>query len=249
MNARNCIGARRLPSSSAPAFINRSRHTTDRYKPLLAQIAEALGKPSGISRESFLHSEAAWDAICMDYESRSSEPSFLDYFWTVRTMHGPLFALVEAADALPPARIIHSVCTGYAGFLGALLHYRRRLPFVLTEHGIYTKERRIDLAHAPWIHEDRSLFSGTVDDVGYLRQLLIASTRGSGAARIPLHTRSLRCMKATASGRSRMVPTSSGRASFPTASTWHGSSRCDRGDPTRSLWWWGPSGASFPSRT
>ena len=31
---------------------------------------------------------------------------------------------------------------------------RTRRPFILTEHGIYTKERTIDLAHAAWIKDE-----------------------------------------------------------------------------------------------
>jgi glycosyltransferase involved in cell wall biosynthesis len=40
---------------------------------------------------------------------------------------------------------LHSISTGYAGFLGALMHFEYGYPFILTEHGIYIRERRIDL--------------------------------------------------------------------------------------------------------
>jgi glycosyltransferase involved in cell wall biosynthesis len=55
---------------------------------------------------------------------------------------------------LPPARSYHALSTGYAGFLGALLRHRNDRPLVLTEHGLYTKERKIDLAGAEHIAGD-----------------------------------------------------------------------------------------------
>ncbi|MEY4581316.1 MAG: hypothetical protein RL701_6019, partial [Pseudomonadota bacterium] len=74
-------------------------------------------------------------------------------FWSLRLMHGPLFQLARIANAAAPARVFHTISTGYAGFLGTLLERRRHRPLVLTEHGIYTKERRIDLNRAEWFDE------------------------------------------------------------------------------------------------
>ena len=96
-------------------------------------------------------------------------------------MHGPLFTLAEIARNSPPARIIHSISTGYAGLLGAMLRFVRKRPYVLTEHGIYTKERKIDLAHAEWIKDAREAFGGGLDDdVSYIRRLWIRFFEGLG---------------------------------------------------------------------
>ncbi len=76
--------------------------------------------------------------------------------------------------------------TGYAGFLGALLQRQRGCPFILTEHGIYTKERKIDLAHAAWIKDGRrrGRRSGGAASarIWYLRQLWIRFFEGLGRA-------------------------------------------------------------------
>ena len=52
----------------------------------------------------------------------------------------------------------HAISTGFAGFLGALLHYITRRPLILTEHGIYTKERKVDL-QSLFIKEHRDSMS------------------------------------------------------------------------------------------
>jgi glycosyltransferase involved in cell wall biosynthesis len=148
---------------------------------LFAKVMESLGSKRGISRQDFLNSEQSWRRIREDYLRFCTDPSFVDYFWTVRTMHGPLFTLAEIARNMPPARVVHSVSTGYAGLLGAMLRFTRKRPYVLTEHGIYTKERKIDLAHAEWIKDAREAFGGGLDDdVSYIRRLWIRFFEGLG---------------------------------------------------------------------
>lgn len=148
---------------------------------LVTATALALGTKAGVPREDFLYSERAWERICTDYHRYCSDPSFVDYFWTVRTMHAPLFTLARIAHSLPPARVFHTVSTGYAGFLGMMLSNMRHKPLILSEHGIYTKERKIDLAHAEWIKEFRETFSGGLDErVSYIRRLWIRFFEGIG---------------------------------------------------------------------
>ena len=148
---------------------------------LLRRFIASIGAPDGIPSEDFLLSESAWDTICAEYQRRCTDTSFLDYFWTVRMMHAPIFKLAEIARTLPPSRIYHSVSTGYAGLLGVLLHHRTGHPFVITEHGIYTKERKIDLAQAEWIKESSEERQGGLrGGVGYVRQLWIRFFEGIG---------------------------------------------------------------------
>ncbi len=156
-----------------------------RGEPLPETLSEtvlaALGRRGRLPREDFLFSESAWEMITDHYERFCTDPSFVDYFWTVRTMHAPMFLLAEIADRLPPTRLLHSISTGYAGLLGVLAHHRNGLPFLLTEHGIYTKERKIDLAQADWIRDAREAFGGSLDaEVGYIRNLWIRYFEGIG---------------------------------------------------------------------
>lgn len=141
---------------------------------LLATLVSELGVAERLDLETFLYSKEAWELISASYSQFCTEPSFVNYFWTVRMMHAPLFKLAEVAKGVPEVRALHSVSTGYAGFLGMLLRFYRKVPFVLSEHGIYTKERKIDLAQAEWIQTPQEIFGSNLDaDVSYIRRLWI----------------------------------------------------------------------------
>lgn len=124
-------------------------------------------------QEDFLHSHEAWDFITEQYRQHCTDPSFVDYFWTVRIMHAPLWQLMTVAKNFIAVDTFHTISTGYAGFLGALLKQRTGKPLVLSEHGIYTKERKIDLFQAQWIHDNRGVLEKTSTEMAYFRQLWI----------------------------------------------------------------------------
>lgn len=128
---------------------------------------------NGANFEQFLYSEKSWKLICDLYQERCSDPSFVDYFWTVRNMHTPIWLLAAIAKRLVPARLYHTVSTGYAGFLGTLLHYSSGRPLILSEHGIYTKERRIDIFNSDWIQDNRNALQKDPTEVSYYRDLWI----------------------------------------------------------------------------
>jgi glycosyltransferase involved in cell wall biosynthesis len=138
---------------------------------LLEQLSGELG--GKLSRGEFLHSEASWAYIKSQYRRFCTDPSFVDYFWTVRIMHAPIWVLSDICETLIPVRAFHSVSTGYAGFLGALLKQKTGRPLILSEHGIYTKERKIDLFSAQWIADNRSVFQRDPTEISYFRQMWI----------------------------------------------------------------------------
>jgi glycosyltransferase involved in cell wall biosynthesis len=148
--------ARRRPRRNAPRAgtfegLHEAMRARTAPSPAVVDALAALDEPDGLSLHDFLHDDSSFEALCDEYDARHAGESFLDFFWTARTMHLPLFKLAAIARALPRFRIVHAVSTGYAGALGALVRRRTDARFVLTEHGIYTKERAIDLAHADWI--------------------------------------------------------------------------------------------------
>jgi polysaccharide biosynthesis protein PelF len=133
-----------------------------------------------LALREFLHSEASWERITAEYTQRCNDPSFVDYFWTVRIMHAPLWQLLSIADAAPRARVLHTVSTGYAGMLGALLAQLQDRPLLLSEHGIYTKERKIDLFQAQWIRDNRGVFERRGGQVAYFKDLWVRFFEGLG---------------------------------------------------------------------
>lgn len=111
----------------------------------LCDLVACLLRPDGIAVEDFLFGKTSWEYICASYGASASDQDFVGYFWTVRSMHSAVFKLARIARGLPKARLLHSVSTGYAGLLGAMRSIQTQTPFLLSEHGIYTKERKIDL--------------------------------------------------------------------------------------------------------
>ena len=142
---------------------------------LFALLDLVASAEPAITHEQFLFSMAAWENIVRSYEAHCTDPSFLNYFWTVRSMHAPVFLLADVARSTRTPPIIHAISTGYAGLVGAMLKGQNPTSsFILSEHGIYTKERKIDLSQAEWISEPTGNFEpGLTDDVGYIRQMWI----------------------------------------------------------------------------
>ncbi|MGR5142112.1 GT4 family glycosyltransferase PelF [Photobacterium sp. DNB23_23_1] len=123
---------------------------------LLSEVSEFLDSNNKLTLIDFLYSRASWEVLTERYLESVPRQSFVDFFWTYRNIYQPLFVLSRISQNLPKAKLFHSVSTGYAGFLGALSREKTQTPFILTEHGIYTKERKIDLSQATWIKDNHS---------------------------------------------------------------------------------------------
>jgi polysaccharide biosynthesis protein PelF len=100
----------------------------------------------------FVSSQPAWEALNICARGLAPEASFSDTFWAWRTLVGGLMSVLSAP--LPPANIYHAISTGYAGLYAVRAAREMKARSVITEHGIYTNERRIDLLLADWL-EDR----------------------------------------------------------------------------------------------
>lgn len=125
-----------------------------------------------ITKQFFLYGKPSWDYIESQYLEFTEDSSFTSYFWTIRNVHAPIWKIVEIASALPHFEIIHSPSTGYAGFLGSILRYNRKAPFILTEHGIYVKERKIDILESDMASSRQSLLD-PADGVEHLKTVWI----------------------------------------------------------------------------
>lgn len=98
----------------------------------------------------FLRSEAYLRIVtrlCLTDQYRNMP--FKDVFWTIRSMLVPLLNLLSCP--IPEADVYHSVSTGYAGLMASLFHYRTGKPFILTEHGIYSREREEEILKSDWV--------------------------------------------------------------------------------------------------
>lgn len=93
-----------------------------------------------------------FDVIQRVYEEKYSYLPFTEFFWTLRSMLLPLFYLLQ--QDLPKADVYHSVATGYCGVIGALASEIHHKPFIITEHGIYSREREAEIIKSDWAKGD-----------------------------------------------------------------------------------------------
>jgi glycosyltransferase involved in cell wall biosynthesis len=115
-----------------------------------------------------LNSSGAWDLLLHMYQKTMPRASFLDYFWSWRSLFGGLYSILLAE--LPAAKAYHAFCTGYAGLLLARARIETKRSCALTEHGIYSNERRIEIAGADWL-DDPHDFNLSVPAVRHERDL------------------------------------------------------------------------------
>ena len=153
----NDRGPRRRARTQREAWRAMKRFHLERGKERIrdaGKLLDALSHPQrrslGVSQAMF--SKQAWEFVVDRYNAVAAGTSFIDYFWTWRAVHAPLFQTLIAE--IPPARVYHAISTGYAGLLGVLAKRRSDRPFLLTEHGIYVRERTIDIGRANWIYEE-----------------------------------------------------------------------------------------------
>lgn len=131
--------------------------TLESFESLLASFADLRDK---LGSQALIESEAAWELITRMYSAHFPHSSMLDYFWSWRAVMGNLYSLIMAP--IPEARCYHALSTGYAGMFAARTKLETGRPVILTEHGIYTNERRIEIALADWLDEAKST-SMTID--------------------------------------------------------------------------------------
>ncbi|MGH7583689.1 MAG: GT4 family glycosyltransferase PelF [Gemmatimonadales bacterium] len=124
-----------------------------------------------LGRAVLLDSPIAWRTLCRMYEATVPNCSFLDYFWTWRSQLGGMFATL--LSELPPARVYHTVSTGYAGLMAARASLETGRPAIVTEHGIYTNERRVEISMADWLSDHEVAGLGIDKSTRNLRDLWI----------------------------------------------------------------------------
>lgn len=83
------------------------------------------------------------------YDKNYSQIVFSDFLWTMRSIYMPLFLILKTR--IPKADVYHCVATGYAGLLGSMAKYTQGCSLIVSEHGIYTREREEELLKASWV--------------------------------------------------------------------------------------------------
>jgi len=96
-----------------------------------------------------LMSPAFFEIAVELYNKSYDRTVFSDFLWNIRSMYFPLVSVLSTG--MVKADIYHSVSTGYAGVLGAVASFVNDSPLILTEHGIYTREREEEIIKSDWV--------------------------------------------------------------------------------------------------
>lgn len=138
----------------------RMRHRfTDRELEALRELIEC-GRPDWdvlfdlyavkkINPMSFLRSEAFLELLTKICEEQYPYIAFADTFHTIRSMLLPVLHVLSSD--IPKADCYHAICTGYGGLLATMGSAIQKKPLLLTEHGIYTREREEEIIRAKWV--------------------------------------------------------------------------------------------------
>jgi len=105
---------------------------------------------TAMSLADAFESKEAFDVATRLYKKYADDVSFLDYFWTFRSIFLPLANTMRTP--IPPARLYHVVSTGYAGLIASVAKQTQDAGMLLTEHGVYTHERLLEISQATWIY-------------------------------------------------------------------------------------------------
>ena len=137
---------------------NRGRLSDRDYAPLRSLIMDRDVDWDGVFRffsqrhhsiNDLLMGEDFLGIVTALYDREFPEISFTDFLWTLRSIYLPLFQALSSD--VPKADIYHCVATGYAGIVGCMAQYQHGGRLILSEHGIYAREREEELIKADWV--------------------------------------------------------------------------------------------------
>ena len=114
-------------------------------EPLNCEMILGLLKEHRYRAEELLGSDANWNSAIAYYKGNFPGRAFVPFycFWT--SLFYLLYKTLEIVDNVPRSDIYHALNAGYAGLLGCLSKLNTGGALVVTEHGLYLKERKFEL--------------------------------------------------------------------------------------------------------
>lgn len=125
--------------------------TNTNSKKVIEAIEKIANKKYGNPLEIVIN-KSFWDILLEYYKEKYSEVGFNIFYWTYRGIFLNLISLAQ--ENLPEADIYHPVATGYSGYLATMGKLKNNSKIVLTEHGIYPREREEEVIGASWIEKE-----------------------------------------------------------------------------------------------
>ena len=153
-----------------------------------------------ISLNDMLMGEDFLNAVTEYYKLNYSQLVFTDFLWMLRSIYLSLFTTLKME--IPKADIYHCLCTGYAGVLGSMAKHIHGGRLLISEHGIYTREREEELITAKWVQGIYKTIwmdqFAKMSDLAYKRADLVTSLYG--------HARDLQVELGCLPEKTRIVP-------------------------------------------
>jgi glycosyltransferase involved in cell wall biosynthesis len=122
----------------------------------LQKVIEGFSRfPFTLGSKILLESEESWHLTLRMYRSTMGDSSFLNFYFSWKGLIASLYSILLAP--MPKAKIYHAASTGFAGLFLARAHLENKSPCLITEHGIYTNERRIEITLADWLYDQKTM--------------------------------------------------------------------------------------------
>lgn len=113
------------------------------------EVLLELFQDKGVNPSSFLMSQEFLEVLQKLCDEKYPYVPFANTFHTMRSMLLPVLYMLM--QDVPKADLYHTICTGYAGILAVTGGYKTGKPVLLTEHGIYSREREEEIIRAQWV--------------------------------------------------------------------------------------------------
>ncbi|MGI9239403.1 MAG: GT4 family glycosyltransferase PelF, partial [Verrucomicrobiales bacterium] len=141
---------------------------TTSFKELLLQLIE---HGEGFTFHDLWTDPDMWDVFNELYEKLMPDSPFKDFYWTARALARPVWNVLRATHEIRTPKVFFTACTGYAGMLASILSEQRNTAFLLSEHGIYVRERLEEMRRADWISDPTPRRLELLPNFGRLKSL------------------------------------------------------------------------------
>ncbi|KAF2955658.1 GT4 family glycosyltransferase PelF [Marinitoga sp. 38H-ov] len=121
-------------------------------KKMSEKLYDILLKYHNYDFTSILKTDIYWDFLLYFYKTYIPYEDFTNYYWTLQSMLLPV--LNSMTIDFPKCDVYHTITTGYAGVSAVVNGLRYNVPVILTEHGIYHRERQLEVLKADWIKDE-----------------------------------------------------------------------------------------------
>ena len=120
--------------------------------PEVIKIIEKISDKKYGNPLEIIINKSFWNSLLKYYKQNYNGIGFNTFYWTYRNIFLNLISLSQ--EDLPKADIYHPVATGYSGYISVMAKIKNGGSLLLTEHGIYPREREEEVIGAKWIEKD-----------------------------------------------------------------------------------------------